>query len=181
MEERIILAGAGGQGMMTVGHLLAKAMMHAGRHVTFFPSYGSEVRGGTAHCHVVVSTSEIYSPMVESATCLVLMNGLSYKRFSPLLASGGTVFVNSTMVQLDEQSPEASLLAIPATDIANELGNTIVANIVMMGALATAYEGLAEGDHLGTMERWIAGKRPELVELNRRAFEAGAEYAMKPA
>jgi len=177
MEERIILAGAGGQGMMTVGKLLAETMMHAGKEVTFFPSYGSEVRGGTAHCHVVLSDSEIYSPMVETATRLVVMNEPSYRKFSPLLGPGGTMLVNSTMVSPDEPPLDAHVLPIAATEIANDLGNRIAANIVMLGALVTVCEPLAEGDHLQTMERWIKGKRPKLVELNRRAFQAGAECA----
>ena len=97
MNHRIIFAGSGGQGLLTVGKLLAQCSMEEGRHVTCFPSYGSEVRGGTSHCHVIVSDEEIYSPLVEDATALMIMNQPSLERFGPQLIRPGLLVLNTSM------------------------------------------------------------------------------------
>jgi len=175
MTERIIVAGSGGQGVITAGKLLAQAGMLSGREVTSFPCYGAEVRGGTAYCNVVVSDEAIYSPVVEEATSLLIMNQPSFDRFSPLLAAGGLAFVNSTMVDADGPA----VFPVPAGDVAAQLGNPVVANVVMLGALNERL-GLFDPDVLlGCVVDAVGAKRPYLVEVNSRAFERGREEARR--
>ena len=139
MTEQVIMAGFGGQGVMLIGKTYAGSAMHAGKEVTFFPSYGAEVRGGTAHCHIIVSDGPIYSPMVELADSLIIMNQPSYEKFRQRLRPEGLLLLNSSMAQMDkarEAESQALALAIPATELANELGNVRVANVIMLGVYA---------------------------------------------
>ena len=175
MDERMIFSGFGGQGLMTLGKFVAELLMHE-HEVTFFPSYGTEVRGGTAYCHVCVSDQPIASPIVEEATCLVLMNQMSYDRFAPLVQPDGLVLANASMVKPTGAHGSARLLEIDASGLANEMGDVRVANMIMLGALnalknfapPTAMVRLLE-KKLGT----APGKR-EILALNRQALRVGA-------
>lgn len=172
MTERAIIAGFGGQGVMTVGKFVASVGMHEGKHVTYFPSYGAEVRGGTAHCHLVVSDEPIFSPIVETADTLILFNQPSYDRFISKLKPDGLLLTNSSMVKAGNHNGKS--LAIPATDLANEIGNVRVANIIIMGAYV-AQKGIFDPDNvLVEIERELADK-PKLIALNRQAFQRGLE------
>ena len=137
MEERILIAGAGGQGALTLGKFVAQVAMEEHR-VTFFPSYGAEVRGGTAHCHVVISDTEIADPVVEEATAMIVMNQASYARFAPRMRPDGLLVTNSSMVQPEPPVACGRLLAIPASQRAIELGDIRVANIILLGAMNAA-------------------------------------------
>ena len=132
MYERIIFAGSGGQGVMTLGKVVARAAMLTDLNCTYLPSYGTEVRGGTANCTVVISDDEIFSPVVESADVLFAMNEPSYKRFAPRLKPDGLLVINTSMAEPDQTNDRT--VTIPATDIANELGDVRVANVVLLGA-----------------------------------------------
>jgi len=174
MEERMIFAGAGGQGIMVMGKLMALAAMNEGLNVTCFPSYGAEVRGGTAHCHIVTSDTEIASPLVEKAGTLVIMNDLSMQRFGGRLSDGGLLAVNTSMAAPPEKL-NGRLLAVRATDIAQELGNMRVANMVMLAAL-NARTGLVKNETLwAAVEEFAGTERAHLLEINRKAFLAGLE------
>ncbi len=178
MEERVIIAGFGGQGVMTIGKLAALAAMNEGREVTFFPSYGAEVRGGTANCHIVVSDEPVYSPMVEEADSMILLNQLSYDRFRPSLRPGGLLLLNSSMARTDPERERdgATVVAIPATEAADELGNVRVANVIMLAAYC-ARRGLFDPENvLETLSRELAARK-HLMEVNRLAFEKGRELA----
>ncbi|MGB2613788.1 MAG: 2-oxoacid:acceptor oxidoreductase family protein [Phycisphaerae bacterium] len=178
MDERMIFSGFGGQGLMTLGKFVAELLMHD-HEVTFFPSYGTEVRGGTAYCHVCVSDSPVASPVVEEATVLVLMNQMSYDRFAPLVRADGLALVNASMVKPTAVHGKARLVAIDASGLANEMGDVRVANMILLGALARL-KGLAPAEaivhllekKLGTQ----AGKR-EILNLNKKALEVGAAEA----
>ncbi|NLF30226.1 MAG: 2-oxoacid:ferredoxin oxidoreductase subunit gamma [Planctomycetes bacterium] len=176
MTERAILAGWGGQGMMTLGKLLAWTLMQEGKEVTYFPSYGAEVRGGTAHCHVVLSDRPIHSPIVESADTLIVMNQPSYERFRPSLRPGGLLVLNRSLIEVRSEEG-VDLLAVPASEIADELGNIRVANTVMLGAY-NQVRGLTTAEKLqAALDRQLSGSKAALLDVNRRALAQGAEFA----
>lgn len=170
MLERLIIAGFGGQGVMLTGKLIATLAAGRHEHVTYFPSYGAEVRGGTAHCHVIVSDEEIASPIVEQADTLIVMNQPSVERFWPRLVDEGLGLVNSSLASGDER-PGA--VEIPATETADRLGDVRTANMVMLGAylhrkgmfgLADAQQAVAEA---------LAKAGPEVLSINRQALNNG--------
>jgi 2-oxoglutarate ferredoxin oxidoreductase subunit gamma len=175
MEERMIFAGAGGQGLMLLGKLVAQAAMDEGLCVTWFPSYGAEVRGGTAHCHIVVSDREIPSPLVEKATTLLIMNEPSLKRFLPRLAPGGLLVLNTSLAA-PPAGANGTLVAIGATDIANELGNIRVANMAMLGALNARRRIVSDDTVAATLRKALEGKAA-LFDINITAYRRGAEAA----
>ncbi len=172
MQERIIIAGHGGQGVMFLGKLLAQAAMEEGKNVTYLPSYGTEVRGGTAHCQVVISSEEICSPVVERPTTLVVMNQPSYDRFLPLLAPAGTLFANSSLVAANPEKKNAYCL--PVTAVAAALGEVQVANMVMLGALNGAKQLVSRKLILKLLAGRVA-KGSELWKLNGLALARGEE------
>jgi len=182
MDERMIFSGFGGQGLMTLGKFVAELLMHK-HEVTFFPSYGTEVRGGTAYCHVCASDSAIASPIVEEATCLVLMNQMSYDRFAPVVRPDGLVLSNAGMVEPTGAHGSARLVEIDASGLANEMGNVRVANMIMLGALNALKHLAPHKAMVRLLEKKLgteAGKR-EILALNRQALEVGAAEAARKA
>jgi 2-oxoglutarate ferredoxin oxidoreductase subunit gamma len=184
VTERVIMAGFGGQGMMLIGKVYAAAAMRQGREVTFFPSYGAEVRGGTAHCQVTVSDAPIYSPMVDAADTLIAMNGPSYDKFRPRLKPGGLLLLNTSMVDLDAphgDRDDLTVLQAPTTEMANELGNVRVANTIMLGAYAVLRPLLPAEAVLEALEASLGRAKAHLVEVNRAAFRRGVALAAQAA
>jgi len=182
VDERIIFSGFGGQGLMTLGKFVAELVMDK-HHVTFFPSYGTEVRGGTAHCHVCISDRPIASPTVEEATCLVVMNQMSYDRFAPLVRPDGLVLTNSSMVKPTGTHGAARLVEIDASGLANEMGDVRVANMILLGALVTLKGLASEKEVVAMLEQKLgaaSGKR-EILALNKQALRVGAAEAARVA
>ncbi len=180
MDEQMVFSGFGGQGLMTLGKLTAELLMQD-HEVTYFPSYGTEVRGGTAYCQVCVSDGPIASPVVETASVLLVMNQMSYDRFAPLVAEDGLVLTNASMVAPDGAHGAARLAAVPASDLANEMGNVRVANMVMLGAL-NALKDLAPEKAIAALLERKLGTDPDkraLIDLNRQALKVGAAHAAK--
>ena len=176
MEERILIAGAGGQGALTIGKFLATVAM-AEHRVTFFPSYGAEVRGGTAHCHVVISEDEIATPVVDQATLMILMNQMSYRRFLANLRPDGILLVNSSMVDEDPPAECRQVVRVPATELAGEMGDIRVANVILLGAMNAVHPLLDEAAVDRTMEQ-ILGKDPakrKILDLNKQAYKVGKQ------
>ena len=131
----LIIAGFGGQGVLVIGNLLAYAAMKEGRHVSFLPFYGVEMRGGTADCTIVISSREIGSPVVDHAHSVIAMNQSSLVKFEPRLQSHGLLLINSSLIDSEEASrKDVHLLPVPANEIANENGNAKLANMVALGA-----------------------------------------------
>jgi len=176
MTERAILAGWGGQGMMTIGKLLAWIMMHEGKEVTYFPSYGAEVRGGTAHCHVVVSDQPIHSPIVETADALIVMNQASYEKFRDRLRPGGLLLLNSSLID-HEAHEDAIVVRVDASAIANEMGNVRVANTVMLGAYNEVRRFVPAEKALAALDHVLTGAKAALREINHRAYRSGEQSA----
>jgi len=180
MIERLLVSGFGGQGIMTLGKTLAQAALDAGLETTYFPSYGAEVRGGTANCHVILSDEPIYSPRVEEADTLVIMNQPSYERFRPILKPSGILLINASMTEPRgerESASPARLLSIPATEIANDLGNVRVANTVMLAAFAETWNGVPADACWKALEASLSGRHRHLLDVNRRAYERGRAAA----
>ena len=177
MTERIIVAGFGGQGILFLGRLLAQAAMGEGSHVTFFPAYGPEVRGGRANCHVIVSSDEIFSPRIAQADAVLAMNQVSWDYFSQCLEPEGLAVVNASMVEIDAATGRARLVAVSATDIADEVGDVRATNMVMLGAYTHARKLLPVGVLLENLRAMLAGPKAKLFELNRQALQKGIDAA----
>lgn len=159
---------------MLLGKLLAQAAMTEGMYVTYFPSYGTEVRGGTAVYHLIISNEEIFSPLIEEADTLVVMNQPSYQKYKGMLKHQGLLLLNSSMTKLNDL-PEASIHKIPATEIASKLGNVLVSNIVMLGAYLEIKKLFSVNLILDQLQEMLKGKKTNLFAINKQALESGMQ------
>ncbi|MFZ5951402.1 MAG: 2-oxoacid:acceptor oxidoreductase family protein [Candidatus Rifleibacteriota bacterium] len=174
--ERIILAGFGGQGILFLGKVLAETGMRAGKNVSWIPSYGPEMRGGTANCTVILSENEIASPMVTVPDTVIAMNRPSVAKFNLKIKAGGMLMYNSSLIERQEFRDDIRLVEIPASDIAEELGNGKVANLVMAGAYAKFSKLFTVEDLFKALPDLMPGSKKELLEINRAAIEKGYSY-----
>jgi 2-oxoisovalerate ferredoxin oxidoreductase beta subunit len=170
-DVKIKIAGFGGQGVLLLGQLLIEMGMREGLEVSWLPSYGPEMRSGSAHCHVCLSKERIGSPLVSHADVLVAMNEFSLRKFASDVVSGGLILYNAASVPADFSAPGVQVVAIPAAEMADKLGSTKAANIVMMGALLEETECLASGTALRVLEEKV--KKLDLLEIDRKALTAG--------
>ena len=175
METNLCVAGFGGQGVMTLGKFLADATCNStDKNVTFFPSYGAEQRGGTANCFVVISDDPIGAPLGDVMDDLIVMNGPSLAKFLPTLKQGGNLFINSSIVSEPEGRPDVTVVKAPVTELALEMGNAKVLNVIMLGVYVGFTEVIAPEIVWETIEHKLGGK-PKLLPLNRQAFDKGLE------
>ena len=179
MKKEIIISGFGGQGVMAIGKNLVEAGMAEGLEVTWSPSYGPEMRGGTANCHVVLSDRAIGSPLILHPTELIAMNAPSLTKFGPSVVPGGLVLVNSSVVKEKVEREDVRTLYVPCADIAQELGNGKVANMVMLGAYIAATGALKAETVEAMIHHMFTGPKAKLVPLNLKALEAGMACAAK--
>ena len=170
-EEKLIIAGAGGQGILFLGKVLAEAAMLEGKRVTYLPAYGAEVRGGTANCMVVISDEEIGSPFVNSADIVVAMNQPSVERFKERLKGNGTLVVNNSLAGAPKGMKKA--LSFPFTGIALTMGDGRIANMACLGCLVKKTGVVKLETVFKIMQKFSAKK--ELMEMNIRAITLGAE------
>jgi 2-oxoglutarate ferredoxin oxidoreductase subunit gamma len=177
MQYDIVFSGFGGQGALFAGQLLSYAALDAGRNVTWIPSYGPEMRGGTAHCTVIVSGAPIGSPLVRHPTNVVAFNNPSVEKYEPLLASGGALIYNASLVTHPVARADIHAVAIPASDVAAELGDGRLLNMVMLGALLEQTSVLPIEVVERAIEEHLPARHRDLLELNRRALRRGAELA----
>jgi len=173
-NPRIKIAGFGGQGVLLLGRLLSESAMLLNYHTAWLPSYGPEMLGGTAHCHVSISEKRIGSPLVSLSDVLFAMNLPSLDKFENEVRKGGIIFVNSSLIQRKVQREDVETVYIPATEIADDLGNTKVANMVMAGAYA-GYTGLLSLESILAAASSII-KRKGLIEINEKAIKEGVDY-----
>ena len=177
MYQDVIIAGFGGQGVLLIGNVLAQAAMQAGQNVTYMPVYGVEMRGGTANCTVVVADEEIGSPVIHSPMSLIVMNQPSLVKFLPRLRPQGVLVVNSSLVDMSLiQDPGIVVAAVPANDIADELGTTKMANIVALGAWVEATGALPLQNVRQVVADMFAAKGAQLVQANDQALIRGSEW-----
>jgi 2-oxoisovalerate ferredoxin oxidoreductase beta subunit len=170
-DAKIKIAGFGGQGVLLLGQLLIEMGMREGLEVSWLPSYGPEMRSGSAHCHVCLSKQRIGSPLVSRPDVLVAMNEFSLRKFAHEVPSGGLILYNGASLPADFATGGAQVVTIPAAEIADKLGSTKATNIVMMGALLEATECLAPGTALNVLEDKV--KKLDLLEIDRKALSAG--------
>ena len=172
--EKILLAGFGGQGVLSLGQILAYAAMTEGKEVSWLPSYGPEMRGGTANCSVIISEKPIASPIVARPTLLVAMNGTSLVRFEDKVVPGGVIIVNSSLIERKVTRSDVKAYYIPANDLAIRCGTARAANIVMYGAINSHCKILQpESVHKGL--EYAFKKKPRLIPMNEVAYRAGFE------
>ena len=175
--KTLLAAGFGGQGVMVLGQLVAYTGIEEGRHVTWIPSYGPEMRGGTANCGVVLSEEEIGSPVVDSADVLVIMNQPSLSKFLDRVKKGGILIYNSDLVEYDGSRPDVKAIGVPASQIALELGSDKIANIILLGAIVEA-SGIVDNDVcIETIKEKLGKKKPKFLPMNLEAFERGKQVA----
>lgn len=186
MTEKIIIAGAGGQGIMLMGKVLAEAAMRENKYVTWLPSYGAEVRGGTAHCMVVISDEPIGSPCIGKADTLIIMNGPSLIKFKDRINHGGLLLINSSLINTDiltqinanltqiAADKSAGTCAFPFTDIAIKLGNIKVANMVALGAYLARKKIAGIKSVLAVIEKIAPAEKKGLIAINKQAISSGA-------
>lgn len=170
MYEEIIIAGAGGQGIMFLGSVLCNAAVAQNRYTTSFPSYGAEIRGGTATCSVIVSDDEIGSPVISSPSILIVMNEPSYRKFAPSVKKNGLVFVNSSLIESVPASP--GKICVPATEAALQSGDVRTANMVMLGKLVAVTKMFQADVVAAVVEKILSGKK-KLLDANLEAFARG--------
>jgi 2-oxoisovalerate ferredoxin oxidoreductase beta subunit len=173
-ELGIKIAGFGGQGVLLLGQLLAEVGMREGLEVSWLPSYGPEMRSGSAHCHVCLSKNRVGSPLVSRPHILIAMNEISLRKFAAEVAPGGIIIYAREHLPEDLAIPQAQVVCIPASEIADKLGSAKVANVVIMGALLEETECLSSATALKELEAKV--KNPTLLELDRKALDAGRVY-----
>lgn len=171
MTEKIIIAGSGGQGIMLLGKILAEAAMREDKFVTWLPSYGAEVRGGTAHCTVIISDKEIGSPYVDKADTLIVMNQPSLERFKDRLDNKGLLIVNASLAT--QKLKRRSALRLPFTDIAAKLGNIKVANVIALGCFIAHKNIVNEKSILKAIQEIAPADKRHLIEINKKALREG--------
>ncbi len=174
MIEKLIVAGSGGQGVMLLGKVLAEAAMRQGRQVSWFPAYGPEVRGGTSHCMVTISDREIGSPYVEVADTLISLNSPSFEKFIKRVRKNGMLVLNSSLAR--PPVPKGiKILSFPFTDIAINLGNIKVANMVALGCYLAASKVVSIKEVLKVFNFMAPAGRREILEVNQKALQEGAD------
>jgi 2-oxoglutarate ferredoxin oxidoreductase subunit gamma len=176
--EDIVMAGFGGQGLMFIGKLLAYSAMKEDRHVTWIPSYGPEMRGGTANCTVVVSSEEIGSPVTSHPRSMIVMNNPSMEAFEPKIQKDGLLLLSSSMVNSPITRSDIKTLAVPASELAVSAGNEKAANMVMLGAYIALSKVVSKESIIEGLKE-LFGKKMDLFETNIRAFEEGMKFAVQ--
>ncbi len=180
MNEKIIMAGFGGQGVMAIGKILAYAGMLEDKEISWLPSYGPEMRGGTANCSVIVSDTLIGSPIInDDASSAIVMNGPSLDKFENDVVSGGSIFVNESLISRKIERTDITAYYIKANEIAIELGNAKAANMVMLGAYLEVFKPVSFDATLKAFLKVFGEEKAKLLPLNEKALMAGAEAVRK--
>ena len=173
MEKRMIIAGFGGQGVLLIGQLIAYAGMLADTEVSWMPSYGPEMRGGSANCAVVVSDEPVASPKVEEADLVIAMNRPSMELFEKALVPGGVLIYNSSLIDVKPTRQDIQVVAVPCNDIANDLGSLRSTNMVMLGAYAGVTGEYSVDTLMGALRHKLGPSKEKFMPANQKAIEAG--------
>ena len=177
MQQEFLFAGFGGQGIMFVGQLLAYAAMDEGLEVTWIPSYGPEMRGGTAHCFVVISDRAIGSPVVKHPKAAIVFNNPSFTKYEPLVAPGGLLALNASLIDQQSLRTDITHLAVPASEIADRLGNPKLTNVVMLGAILAHIPIIPMNAVQSALDRHLPARHRDMLTLNNAALEQGFRFA----
>jgi 2-oxoglutarate ferredoxin oxidoreductase subunit gamma len=173
MLEEIIIAGFGGQGVMSMGQLLAYAGMYEDKHVSWLPSYGPEQRGGTANCAVVISHDPVGSPLVSRPSTAIVLNNPSFEKFEPKVKAGGLLIIDTSLVTHDTDRKDIDMIKINATQLAIELGNKRIANMILLGAFLEKTQILGMEAIMESLKKVLSEDKHHLLEINRQALLKG--------
>jgi len=181
MTSKTVFSGFGGQGVLMMGYVLAVAAMREGKEVTYLPTYGAEVRGGTANCTVSISDEEIFSPVASSPDYGVIMNMPSLVKYESTIKKGGVIILNSSLIETDPARDDIEVVKVPANDIAKELGSDRTINMIMLGAFVAKTKVTTLDSIMNGLTEIVKGKKASIMKLNRKGLDRGAEYASKGA
>jgi len=181
VQTEILIAGFGGQGVLFAGQVLAYAAMDSGYEVTWFPSYGPEMRGGTANCTVIIADEEIGSPLVAHPKVLIALNAPSLDRFEPQVQPDGLIVANASLLNRDIARTDVTAVSIRANHIAEELGDRRMANMVMLGATLPNLSVLTLDQIKTALKEHLPARKHHLLEANYRALDAGAAHVLQTA
>jgi len=174
MLQQNLFAGFGGQGMLLIGQFLAQAGMTEGKYVSWLPSYGPEMRGGTANCSVCVSDKPIASPVLTRANCVVAMNRPSLDKFEDMVRPGGFLIINSSLIDTKARRDDINVFYVPASELAEKVGNIKVANVIILGAFLELTKCVSMDSVLDAIALKLGKKKAHLVEINKQALIEGA-------
>ncbi|HDQ70661.1 MAG TPA: 2-oxoacid:ferredoxin oxidoreductase subunit gamma [Chloroflexi bacterium] len=174
MQQEVIISGFGGQGTLFAGQLLAYAAMDNGYHVTWIPSYGPEMRGGKARCTVIVADEPIGSPLVRRPSAAIVLNLPSMEAFEPAIKPGGVLVVNSSLIPQESERDDIQVVYVPASDMATELGNVRMANVICLAALMEATGIVPVAAIEQALEDHLPERHRKLLGMNREAIRQGA-------
>ena len=175
MTKQILIAGFGGQGILFSGKLLAYKALSEGKELSWLPSYGPEMRGGTASCSVTISDESVGSPIIDNPDVLIVMNLPSLDKYEKTVKKGGVIFVDSTLIERKVVRDDVKVFYIPSTKIAQDMGTPNLANIVLLGNVLKECPEIGM-DGMEEALRKVVSKRPEMYETNMKAVEAGYNY-----
>jgi 2-oxoglutarate ferredoxin oxidoreductase subunit gamma len=176
-NEKVIVAGFGGQGVMLMGQVLSYCATEQKLNTLWFPSYGPETRGGTANCSVTISQKQVNSPVISTPNSIIVMNKPSLAKFMPKLKKGGLCLVNSSLVTGETYRSDVLVCEIPVNDLAIKLGNQKVANMVMLGAYLALTKLFTVDQVMDVLTKKFTGEKAKFLDINRKALETGFEFA----
>jgi len=179
MKEEIIFAGFGGQGIMFMGKAIAYAAMNEGKHVTWIPSYGAEVRGGTAYSMVIVSDEAIASPLIKEPTICVAMNGPSFRKYESKVKANGLLIMNKSMTDAGTERKDIDVLNMPITALAAEAGDHRIGNMVALGALLGRRKIIVPESLINGLKDIVSSTYHNLLPVNEKAIRKGFEYGSR--
>lgn len=173
---KFIMSGFGGQGIMAMGQLITYAGMHENKHVSWLPSYGPEMRGGAANCSVIISSDPIGAPTITKSSNVVVMNEPSLEKFEESVLPGGNLFINSSLVSKKPRRDDINIYEIPVNNIASDLGNSKIANMVMLGAVLKITDVVKKDSLIEAFKKVYGPSKEKLLPLNEEAITVGANY-----
>ena len=179
INEKVIVAGFGGQGVMLMGQLLSFCATARDINTLWFPSYGPETRGGTANCSITISENYVNSPVISTPDSAIIMNKPSLQKFMPKLKKGGNLFVNSNLVVGLEYRDDVTVYEVPINDLALQVGNLKVANMIMLGAYLEVTGIFSDEEVIAILKKKFTGSKAKLIDVNRVALETGRKAVKK--
>ncbi|OIJ15886.1 2-oxoacid:ferredoxin oxidoreductase subunit gamma [Anaerobacillus arseniciselenatis] len=178
MMHEIVIAGFGGQGVMSMGQLLAYAGMTENKHVSWLPSYGPEQRGGTANVSVVISDEPIGSPVIQNPSVAIVLNNPSFEKFEPTVKKGGVLIVNKSIVDLKSKRNDITVIEVPTAEIASEIGSPRVAGSVILGAFIQHSKAISKKSIIESLKNVLSERKQHLIPANEEALERGASLVI---
>lgn len=177
MEKKVIIAGFGGQGVMLAGELLAEAGKEENKYVTFLPSYGPEMRGGTANCDVIISDEPIASPIISYPEAAIILNLPSLDKFEPAMKKDGLLVLNKSLIPREVKRNDLRVVDVDAQTIAKELGNEKIVNMILLGVYVAIEKPVSLNSVKNAMKLFLKGNKEKFIPVNEKALEKGAEIA----